>query len=59
MNNLWGSNGTLIKGLGTIVAVRMKYGKEIQATIRCGSGEDDFILVDGSDLYKEYPNIFS
>jgi len=56
MNNLWGSEGTIIPCLGVIQSVRCKYGTDLQATIQTFGGK--LILRDGTELFQEYPNLF-
>ena len=59
MNNLWGSGctGVMVPGLGEIIDVRRKYGTDLQATIQTSGGK--MVLRDGTELFEEFPNLFS
>ena len=59
MNNLWGAGctGVMVPGLGEIIDVRCKYGTDLQATIQTSGGK--MVLRDGTELFEEFPNLFS
>lgn len=56
MNNLYGSEGTIIPDLGVIESVRCMYGTDLEAVIQ--TSDNDLILREGTRLYQEYPNLF-
>lgn len=59
MENLWGcgGKGVMVPGLGEIMATRCKFGTDIQATIMTSGGKS--VLRDGTELFEEFPNLFS
>ena len=57
MNNLWDCKDVFVPKLGEIVSTRVKYGTDIQVMCEDTSGE--ITLIDGTELYERYPNLFA
>ena len=57
MNNLWDCKDVFVPKLGEIISTRAKYGTDIQVMCLDSSGE--ITLIDGTELYERYPNLFA